>query len=82
VANAWREVDSLQGKITSKESTINEMKSAGLQLRERYAASKDKIRDLRAESSNLNQSLTETKGRLSELEAFATGFSEVDEEHL
>ncbi|KAF9889316.1 hypothetical protein FE257_007425 [Aspergillus nanangensis] len=82
VASAWSEIDDLKQKITSRESTITELKSAGSQLKERYAASKDRIRELRAESSDLNQLLTDNTTRLSKLEGFATGFIELDEDHL
>ncbi|KAL5356912.1 hypothetical protein BJX96DRAFT_172045 [Aspergillus floccosus] len=82
VASARRETDGLRQQITSKESTINELKSAGSQLKERYAVSKDKIRELRAENSDLDQKLGELKDRVSELEGFATGFIDLDEDHL
>ncbi|KAL4907246.1 fungal-specific transcription factor domain-containing protein [Aspergillus multicolor] len=82
VASAQSKIVGLQGEITSRESTINDMKSAGTQLRERLTASRDRIKDLQIECSNSNRLLAEANTRLSELEGFATGFSELDEEHL
>ncbi|KAL4878329.1 hypothetical protein BJY04DRAFT_221266 [Aspergillus karnatakaensis] len=82
VASGQSEIVGLRGEITSKESTINDMKSAGTQLRDRLTASKDRIKDLRAECSNSQRLLEEAKTRLSELEGFATGFSESSEEQL
>ncbi|GAA82111.1 hypothetical protein AKAW_00226 [Aspergillus luchuensis IFO 4308] len=82
VASARSEISDLQNRINSKESTISQLQSVESDLRERNAALRGRIGDLRAESTSLNQLLTATNARLSELEGFAAGLSELDEKHL
>ncbi|EAU34462.1 predicted protein [Aspergillus terreus NIH2624] len=82
VADAHGEIGGLLQQIASKDSKIDELKSAGSQLRERYTASKDKIKQLQAENSDLDQRLRAATDRVRELEGFATGFIELDENHL
>lgn len=82
VACARSEINDLQDRVNRRESTIKELQSIESDLRERHAVLEVRIRDMRTESTNLNQLLTATNARLNELEGFATGFSELDEKHL
>ncbi|KAL4896016.1 hypothetical protein BDV59DRAFT_210712 [Aspergillus ambiguus] len=82
VAKAQRDIKSLQGDITGKRSEINKLENTISAMKKEHAAATCLIEKLQAEISTMNGLLGDTRKRLQQLEGFATGFSEIEEDRL
>ncbi|GAB1201905.1 hypothetical protein APSETT445_000500 [Aspergillus pseudonomiae] len=82
LAVARKEISGLQQSIQEKEATIDKMKAAGTELKDRLNSTKKTVKELQDERTSLRESLTKTDGNLKRLEGYAAGYSEMTEDSV
>ncbi|KAB8255450.1 hypothetical protein BDV32DRAFT_161906 [Aspergillus pseudonomiae] len=82
LAVARKEISGLQQSIQEKEATIDKMKAAGTELKDRLNSTKKTVKELQDERTSLRESLTKTEGNLKRLEGYAAGYSEMTEDSV
>ncbi|PIG82396.1 hypothetical protein AARAC_007943 [Aspergillus arachidicola] len=82
VALAQKEINGLQQSIQDKEATIDKMKKAGADLKDKLASTKQRVKELEDEATGLKGSLATTEASLRKLKGYATGYSDVTEDSV
>lgn len=82
VTQAHDDIDTLQQNLKDKDATIDKMKAAGSELKQILSTTKKKVKDLEETKTSLEESLHTNVARLSELEGFAVGYEEGEEDSL
>lgn len=80
VALAQKEINGLQQSIQDKEITIDKMKKAGADLKDKLASAKQRVKELENEALGLKGSLATTQASLEKLEGYATRYSDITED--
>ncbi|KAB8221158.1 hypothetical protein BDV33DRAFT_230453 [Aspergillus novoparasiticus] len=79
---AHRDINDLQQNIKEKETTIDKMKAAGADLKDKLVSTKKKVKELEDEATGLKGSLATTQASLRKLEGYATGYTDVTEDSV
>lgn len=82
VARHIRDINVLQESLEERKATIDEMKTAGSNLKATLSSAKKKNKELEHEKTSLNETLQADRARLQKLESFTIKNSEVDEDSM
>lgn len=82
VVSANHDIDELQNTLKSKESQIDELKTAGSKLKQAHTSLKSKYKELDSEKSQVEEKMRQNSSRLIELEGYAVELNEAPEVDL